>query len=251
MAALTSPDSGTQAPGGRAVVRVEDHLEPRVRIPADLLRSVTAVLEIGVLVGLAFLASATATGVDVDLVGASERLPTSLLHLISVAATLALPILPLALAIRLGVLSQFRRLAEAVAAGGITVGVVALVNLVLHLSAMSDLNSALHTTSQRTALDGYLAGLVAYVTVIGLRGFAHWRTTFLTGIGLYGLAILAKGDATVISFLITVLIGSAIGSGLRYAVGTISGLQAAPTSRPRSVRARHHRGAAPHRQWCL
>jgi glycosyltransferase 2 family protein len=204
-------------------VLVEDHLEPRVRIPADLLRSLTAVLEIGLLVGLALLATATATGVDVDLVGASEKLPISLLHLISLAATLALPVLPLALAIRLLVHSQFRRLGEAIAAGGLTVGVVALINLLLHLSPMNELNAALHTSSQQASLDAYLAGLVAYVSVIGLRGYAHWRAIFLTGIGLYGLAILAKGNATVISFLITILIGSAIGSGLRYAFGTISG----------------------------
>jgi glycosyltransferase 2 family protein len=92
---------------------------------------------------------------------------------------------------------------------------------------MSHLHSALHTAStaapHESALDGYLAGLVAYVTIIGLRGYAHWRPAFLTGIGLYGLANLAEGRSTVFSFLITVLIGSAIGSSLRYAFGTISG----------------------------
>ena len=44
----------------------------------------------------------------------------------------------------------------------------------------------------------------------------------MTGLGLYGLATLADGSATVLSLLVTVLIGSAIGSGLRYALGTTS-----------------------------
>jgi uncharacterized membrane protein YbhN (UPF0104 family)/tRNA A-37 threonylcarbamoyl transferase component Bud32 len=231
MAALARAGSRTQASGDQPAVLVEDHLEPRVRVPADLLRCVIATVEIALLAGLALLAGATATGVEVDFVGASHRLPYAVLHLIGIAGNLALPVLPVVLAIRLGLLRQFRRLAEAVATGGIAVGVVAIANLVLTLPALRQLHSALHATSaaasHQAALDGYLAGLVAYVTVIGLRGHAHLRPAFLTGIGLYGLAALADSTATLLSLLITVLIGSAIGSGLRYALGTISGRPAA------------------------
>src|SRR5215475_14020651 len=135
----------TEVPGDQPRVLIEDHLEPRVRIPADLLRCVIAVIEIGLLVGLAILASATATGVDVDVVGASQRLPAALLHLISIVGNLALPILPLALAIRLGLFRQFRRLAEAAVTGGITVGVVAIANLALNVPALNGMHAALHT----------------------------------------------------------------------------------------------------------
>lgn len=217
----------TEVPGDQPRVQVEDHLEPRVRIPADLLRCIIALVELALLGGLALLASATATGVDVDVVGASQRLPSALLHLISIVGNLALPILPLALAIRLGLLRQFRRLAEAAITGGVTVGVVAIANLALNLRVLNGMHSALHTAhtaaGHQASLDGYLAGLMAYVTFIGLRGHANWRPAFLTGLCLYGVATLADGSATVLSLLITVLIGSAIGSGLRYATGTISG----------------------------
>lgn len=217
----------TEVPGDQPRVLIDDHLEPRVRIPADLLRCVIAVVEIALLGGLALLASATATGVDVDVVGASQRLPMALLHLISIVGNLALPILPLALAIRLGLFRQFRRLAEAAVTGGITVGVVAAVNQVLNLPVLNGMHAALHTAhttgGHQASLDGYLAGLMAYVTFIGLRGHANWRPAFLTGLGLYGVATLADGSATVLSLLITVLTGSAIGSGLRYALGTTSG----------------------------
>lgn len=227
MAALTRAGSRTQSSGDRSAVLVEDHLEPRVRVPADLLRCVIATVEIGLLAGLAVLASATATGVEVDFVGASHRLPHAVLNLIGIVGNLALPILPLALALRLSLLRQFRRLAEAVATGALAVGVVAVANVLLDLPALGRLHSALHTASaaasHEPALDGYLAGLVAYVTVVGLRGHAHWRPAFLAGLGMYGLATLADRTATVLSVLITVLIGSAIGSGLRYALGTISG----------------------------
>jgi glycosyltransferase 2 family protein len=231
MATLARAGSRTQASGDQQAVLVEDHLEPRVRIPADMLRCVIATVEIALLAGLGVLASATAGGVDVDVVGASHRLPHAVLHLIGIAGNLALPVLPVVLAIRLGLMRQFRRLAEAVATGGIAVGVVALANLLLNLPTLRHLHSALHTVSaaasHEAALDGYLAGVVAYVTVVGLRGHAHLRPAFLTGLGFYGLATLADRTATVLSLLITVLIGSAIGSGFRYALGTISGRPAA------------------------
>src|SRR6266702_2754038 len=165
------------------------------------------------------------------LVGASRRLPIALLHLIGFAGGVALLILPIALAIRLIVVRQYRRLGEAVATGGIAVGVVALVNLLLNQPVLRQLHIALHTTTagvtgqHGATLDGYLAGLLAYATVVGLRGRAQWRTAFLTAIGFYAVASLADTNTTLLSLLITMAIGSAVGSGLRYALGT-------PTGRP-------------------
>src|SRR5260221_5009864 len=122
MAALTRAGNAARTPADDPHLLVEDHLEPRVRIPADLVRSVIAVIEIGILAGLALLANATATGVEVDLVGASRRLPAALLQLIGWAGPVALLILPIALATRLLMVRQYRRLAEAVPPGGIPPG---------------------------------------------------------------------------------------------------------------------------------
>jgi uncharacterized membrane protein YbhN (UPF0104 family)/tRNA A-37 threonylcarbamoyl transferase component Bud32 len=230
MAALTRAARATRSPDAQSSVVVEDHLEPRVRIPADLVRCVIGVVEIALLVGLALLASQTATGVEVDLVNTSHHLPKALLHLAGFAGYVALLILPVALAVRLAMLKQFRRLTEAVAGGGVAVGVVAAVNVLLNQSAMDKLHLALHTTSfgvsglSGATLDGYLAGLVAYVTVIGLRGGrANWRTAYITAICVYAIASLASSSTTVLSLLITIAIGSTVGSGLRYAFGTATG----------------------------
>ena len=227
--ALTRASGGTKAPAGERQVLVDDFLTPRVRIPGDLMRCVIAVTEIALLVGIGLLANATATGVEFDVVGASRRLPIGLLRLIGFAGGAALLILPIAIAIRLLVVRQYRRLAEAVATGGIAVAVVALVNLLLNQPFMHQLHIALHMTTagvtgqHEATLDGYLAGLVAYVTVVGLRGRGQWRTTFLTAIAFYAVASLANSHTTVLSLLITVAIGSAVGSGLRYAFGTTTG----------------------------
>ena len=56
-----------------AALVVEDQLEPRIRMPTDLLRCLTAWLEIGILIGLGLLAKATASGVQVDVVGATQH----------------------------------------------------------------------------------------------------------------------------------------------------------------------------------
>jgi uncharacterized membrane protein YbhN (UPF0104 family)/tRNA A-37 threonylcarbamoyl transferase component Bud32 len=228
-AALTRVSSGIKAPAARPRLLVEDKLDSRVRIPADLVRCVIALTEIALLVGIALLASATATGVEIDVVGASKRLPHALLHLISWAGGIALLILPIALAARAVMVKQYRRLAEAVATGGIAVAVVALANVLLNQPGLAQLHNALHTTSagvtgrHEATLDGYLAGLVAYVTVIGLRGRTQWRTAFLTTVGFYFVASLADKHATVLSLLITIAIGSAVGSGLKYALRTTTG----------------------------
>src|SRR6266566_2421299 len=224
-AALTRAARIARPPPGDSRVLVEDQLESRVRIPADLVRCVIAVTEIAVLVGIALLASATATGIEFDLVGASKRLPHALLHLMGWAGGVALLILPIALAIRAVTVKQNRRLAEAVITGGIAVGVVALANVLLNQPALAQLHNALHTTTggvtgrHEATLDGHLAGLVAYVTVIGLRGRTQWRTAFLTTMGFYIVTSLADKHATVLSLLITIAIGSAVGSGLKYALG--------------------------------
>ena len=79
-------------------------------------------------------------------------------------------------------------------------------------------------------LDGYLAGLAAYVTVIGLSGRQRWRSAYWAALGFYVLASLANSKnthVTLLSLLITLLIGSAIGSGLRYAFGSASDRPAA------------------------
>jgi glycosyltransferase 2 family protein len=228
-AALTPAGNDAKTPASGGGLVVEDQLESRVRIPADLVRSVIAAVEIALLVGIALLASATATGVEFDLVGASKRLPHALLQLIGWAGGVALLILPIALAIRALMVRQYRKLGEAVITGGIAVGVVALANVLLNQPGLVQLHNALHTTTagvtgrHEATLDGYLAGLVAYVTVIGLRGRTQWRTAFLTTIGFYVVTSLADKHATVLSLLITIAIGSAVGSGLRYALGTSTG----------------------------
>jgi glycosyltransferase 2 family protein len=218
------PHSGAEeaviAGTGRPVVQVEDELQPRVRMPADLLRCLLTGIEIVVLgiVGL--------VGVEVSATGAAKRLPGPALGVFGGLAHFAVFVLPLALAVRLVVRRQWRRLGEAVVTAAIVIVVVALANVILRQHPFSLLYDGLAAAPQngtRPALfDSYLSGLVAYVTVIGLAGLPQWRGAFWTIIGFFSLAALAAGQTTVLALLITLLLGSCIGSGLRFAVGTVS-----------------------------
>jgi uncharacterized membrane protein YbhN (UPF0104 family) len=207
-------------------VEVEDDLAERVRLPADILRCVTAGAEIAILVGLALVAKATASGVDLDLVTASKKLATGFTTPLYFLASIALLVLPIVLAGRMIYRRQFRRLAEAALIGLAAAGVTLALDALLQLGALDDLAKALARQNHEpgSPLDAYLAGLVAYITVVGLAGRPRWRTTFWVAIGFYCLASLASsnGITTAVSLLIALLIGQAVGAGLRFAVGTNS-----------------------------
>ena len=204
-----------------------------MRLPGDALRCVIDCAEIALLAGLGLLAHATVSGVETTVVSASQladrRLLTGVLGALGGLAHIALLILPLALAVRLLVRRRPRRLAEAVGAGALAVAAVTIINALLRQPAAALLYNALTLSISHTraaaVLDGYLAGLAAYVTVVGLSGRRRWRGAYWIALAFYLLAGLANPKnthVTLLSLLITLLTGSAIGSGLRYAFGSVS-----------------------------
>lgn len=202
-------------------MEVEDDLQPRARTPADLLRCILTGIEL-VLVAIVAL-----VGVQVSAAGATRRLPGPVLGLLGFVAHFAVFALPAALAVTLAARRQWRRLAEAVLAGVAVLLVVALANFVFRQHPFSLLYQGLVAAPGRSGVvpplfDGYLAGLVSYMTVIGLAGRPQWRAAFWVAIGFYGLTALADSQTTVLALLMTLLIGSTIGSGLRFAFGTVS-----------------------------
>ena len=132
----------------------------------------------------------------------------------------------MALAIRQVVRRQARRLGEAVATGVATAGVVGLAGVVLRTGVGDQLYRAIAMSSPGAShfavLDGYLAGLVAYTTIIDLGGRPRWRNALWLTLGVYAVASLATLRTTVLSVLITLLLGRAIGLAVRYAAGSMS-----------------------------
>ena len=207
-------------------IEVEDQLERRIRKPVDLLRCVLSCIGIVALALAGIAASATTSGVETDIVGASRRLPHALLVVASPLALFALLILPVAMAVQLLVRRQFRRLAEAVATGVLAVVVTAVASDLLTRPAASRLYYAIIMarpgTSHAAALDPYLAGLVAYATMVGLAGLPYWRNALWAAIAAYVIVHVGGLHTSVLTLLITVIAGRAIGLAVRYAAGSAS-----------------------------
>ena len=210
-------------------ILVEDHLERRIRKPVDLLRCLVAAFELIAIAVVAVALGATTGGIETDIVGASNRLPKALLAVAPPLALFALLILPVMLAVRQLIRRQPQRLAEAVATGLLAGLTVAIADEVLYKPFASRLYDAILMTptgsNHGSALDPYLAGLVAYTTIIGLTGYPGWRNALWITVTVY--AIVELGDAsrsntTIVSLLLTLTAGRAIGLAIRYAAGSMS-----------------------------
>jgi uncharacterized membrane protein YbhN (UPF0104 family)/tRNA A-37 threonylcarbamoyl transferase component Bud32 len=208
------------------VIQVSDHLERRIRKPVDALRCIVACFWIVVLAVAAVAASATTSGVETDIVGASKRLPPPLLTVAPPIALFALFILPVLLGVSQLVRRQVRRLIEAVATGLVAGAAAEVANILLQRNAAARLYYAIIMSrpglSHVDALDPYLVGLVAFITMIGLTGRPGWRNALSLTIGVYAIVQLAVLNITGLSILITLLAGRAIGLAVRYGAGSAS-----------------------------
>jgi glycosyltransferase 2 family protein len=216
------PPGSPPVPG----VRVEDHLERRIRKPIDLLRCVVSCAGIVLLSLLGIVAAATADGVETNIVEASRRAPYTAFAAARSVVLIALIILPVALAIRQIVRRQGRRLIEAALTGLLAIVLVTVADVLLQHHTAQHLYDAITMSrpgaSHMTPLDGYLSGLVAFATMIGLTGRPRWQTAMWLVIGAYALVNLAALHTTVLSLLITLLAGRVIGLAVRYAAGSMS-----------------------------
>jgi uncharacterized membrane protein YbhN (UPF0104 family)/tRNA A-37 threonylcarbamoyl transferase component Bud32 len=209
----------------RDAIQISDQPEGRIRRPVDVLRCVMSCAWICVLMVAAIAASAATRGAETDIVGASERLPHSLLD---VAPRLALSAL-LVLAAALGVSQLFRRqvrsLVEAVATGAATGIAAGVANVVLREHGARlyyAIIMAKPGTSQISAFDPYLAGLLAYTTIIGLAGRSAWRNWLTLAISVYAIVQLTTSHTTILAFVISLLLGRVIGLAVRYGAGSPS-----------------------------
>jgi glycosyltransferase 2 family protein len=213
-------------PSQPGAIQVADQPERRIRKPIDLLRCITSGIEIIVLAVVGVAASATTTGVETDITGARARLPYALSVVAPTVALFAILIIPVALAVRQIVRRQVQSLVEAVATGLLAASVAAVLNAALERGFAERLYDAIIMSrpgpTHVAALDPYLAGLVAYATIIGLSGRPGWRNALWLAIGVYGLVHLAATNTTLLGFLLTLLVGRTIGLGIRYAAGSPS-----------------------------
>ena len=209
---------------------MEDRLERRIRKPVDLMRCILSCIEIVALALAGVAASATTAAVQADIVGATRQVPAALLQVARPLALIALYILPAALAVQLLARRQFRRLAESVATGVLAAGVTEIVNVLLSREPASRLYDAItmarpgtsQVASHIPVLDPALAGLVAYATMVGLVGRPAWRNALWVAVGVYSVVHVGVLHTPMLTLLITVIAGRAIGLAVRYVAGSTS-----------------------------
>lgn len=234
----TPPHTGPPNTGGRRInqpvlqppaIQVTDHLERRIRKPADALRCILACIAIFLLILAAVGAGQTAAAAQSNIVGASKHLPHALLVVAPQVVNLLLEVLPLALAIAQLVRRQPRRLIEAIATGAFAVLVARIANTLLERHFASRLYYAIIMqpagTAHVNALDPYLVGLIAFATIIGLTGRPGWRNALILGVCVYAVVQLTASNVThasIVTILLTVLVGHAIGLAVRYGAGSAS-----------------------------
>jgi glycosyltransferase 2 family protein len=215
---MTAPQPGE--------IEVEDQLERRIRKPVDLVRCALSCTEIVVLAVAGITASATMAGVETDVADASRRLPHALLVVAPPLALFALLVLPVAMAVQLLVRRQFRRLAEAAATGVLAAAMTAVASDLLTGPAAGRLYYAIIMArpgaSHAATFDPYLAALVAYATMVGLAGWPYWRNALWAAIAVYAIVHVAARHTSILTLLITVIGGRAIGLAVRYFAGSAS-----------------------------
>jgi uncharacterized membrane protein YbhN (UPF0104 family) len=207
-------------------ILVEDHLERRIRKPVDLLRCLVSCIEIVALALAGLAASATTASVQHDILTASGHLPRAVRLVAPTLALFGLLILPVALAVRQLARRQPQRLAEAVATGCLAAAAVGITNEILSQSFSRPLYDAIimahPATSHTAAFDPYLAGVVAYATIIGLTGHPGWRNALWITVAVYAIVHLGTQGTTILSLLITLIAGRAVGLAVRYTAGSMS-----------------------------
>jgi glycosyltransferase 2 family protein len=108
--------------------------------------------------------------------------------------------------------------------------VTAIVNELLSREPASRLYDAItmarpgtsQVASHIPALDPALAGLVAYATMVGLVGRPAWRNALWVAVGVYSVVHVGVLHTPMLTLLITVIAGRAIGLAVRYVAGSTS-----------------------------
>jgi uncharacterized membrane protein YbhN (UPF0104 family) len=213
----------TEAAEAEPAVEIVDVTPARVRQPLDLVRLTALVLAGVLLTGLGLIASDTSRGVNDDLVRLLADLPPVLLRALRTLAAFGALALTLAFMVREIVRAQTRRLIEALLTGMIAVAVVQVLDRLIGGFAPDALHSALIRPGVGETvqpLDTYLAALLAFVAVVGVAQDPRWRSLLVTVTALYVVSVFTSTRASLLSLLLSMVIGGIIGVSVRYLAGS-------------------------------
>ena len=230
---LTGPPSAERrADSGQSTLVIEGDVIPRrLRRPADLMRFAFALIAAGVVLGGAFFASGTASGISRDLAEATTNIPQPLVFLANLTGFLGVIALPLAAAIDLLIRRRGRQLIEALAVMAIGIGVAWLLARWIQPVESAQMPTALTGRPDATntmPLNAVLAGTIAFITVARLVDKTRWAIASGGLVIAIFIANIVAGGITVAALALSALLGWSLGLIARYALGT-------PTTRPNGL----------------
>nr|WP_322973447.1 flippase-like domain-containing protein [Actinacidiphila soli] len=206
------------------VARDEPLLAARVHRPVDLMRFLFGVLGIAVVLGIAYFAHATTSGVEQDIADGATHAPQALIAFAGFTASIAVLIVPVAFAIERLIKRDGLRIADGVLAAVLAHGVSLATDLWVSEAAPAAIRDALTRNAPSGGITdpvhGYLAPVIAYMTAVGMARRPRWRVGLWCVLVLDAFAVLVGGYTTPFSIITTVLIGWTVAYGTLYAVGS-------------------------------
>ena len=224
-----NPARTPRHPAMRSTLVIEGDVIPRrLRRPADAFRLVVVIGAAATILGVAYFASSTASGLDQDIAQASNRIPHLLVDLANFISGAGVIAFPVAAVIDLLVRKQPRQLIEALSTMIGTLIVLGTASWLIQRYGGAQLLTALTGRPAPTdvgPIQAVLASIVAFVTVSRLMDRTRWAAAAISISVAIILANIAAGGITVAALTITVLLGWAAGLLARVLLGT-------PTTRP-------------------
>ncbi|MXQ67143.1 TIGR00374 family protein [Actinomadura rayongensis] len=221
----TAPEPVPAAPP--APLRVDEpRLPERIRRPADAIRFATSLIGLAGVMLLVSIAQQTAHGIETDIAAGTAHAPRLLLTLATLCSSFGVLAVPVAFAVERVLRRDGVRVAIALLAAVITLGVtIALDDFVAPAAPGGVLDSLIWGGAGSQPVHTDIAPVIAFVSAVGMAGRGRWQIATWAMIGLAALTGLTASYASVAALAATYFLGRAIGYGTLYAVG-------APNPRP-------------------
>lgn len=221
------PTPGPEAGPSDANPAAEPRTGPRVRRPLDRLRFLLGLLGLALVLGIAWGAQSTTSGVEQDVSHGSAHASGLLIDLVGFVASCAVLVVPAAFAVERLVRRDGLRVAGGVLSAVLANGCAQLADLWVTGSGSAAIREALTQSApgggSTAAVHGYLAPVVAYLTYMTATGTGRrpaWRGAAWAAVLLEAFALLIGGYGTLFSLLVTLLTGATVACGTAYLIGS-------------------------------
>lgn len=193
------------------------------RRPRDLVTLLATLAVTALVTALGTFAAQTTAGLDADLTTATRVLPSFVLFVLNTIGATSIIFVPVLVGISLLTRNRTRQLVDALLAAGLSVLTLVAISILIVQSNSPRLILALTggiQTEGVTPLDPLIAGLISFLVIA--RVFDRGKLGLIATISVIALSFvsLVAGQTTIVTQLVNILLGWAIGLAVRYSFGT-------------------------------